>query len=107
MEADSSLAYSFTHHVEKQIGIEGNRVRELQGVLLQEGIMWAAPEESTHLEREDFQLRELVQRPWMSVCLEEYLREGECGFSEASEKRSETLRHGIMGAGLVTALWTI
>ena len=55
LEADSSLAYSFTHHVEKQIGIEGNRVRELQGVLLQEGIMWAAPEESTHLGREDFQ----------------------------------------------------
>lgn len=48
-----------------------------------------------------------MQRLWMSVHLEEYLREGECGYSEASEKRSETLRHGIMGAGLVTALWTI
>lgn len=57
LEADSFLAYSFIHHVEKQTGIEGDRVRALQGGLLQEGIMWADPEESTHLGREDFQAK--------------------------------------------------
>lgn len=57
LEADSLLAYSFIYHVEKQIGTDGDRVRELQEELLQEGIMWADPEESTHLGREDFQAK--------------------------------------------------
>lgn len=35
-----------------------------------------------------------MQRPWMSVYLEEYLCEGQRGYSEASEKRSETWDNG-------------
>lgn len=45
-----------------------------------------------------------MQRPWMSVYLEESLHEGQCGTVKPVGKE---VRHGITGAGLGTALWTI